>query len=221
MICPFGTTFCSEVTSTRPPKPCHTKVARQRANWNLKPLYLWIEWYSIHSIFIYTYIFAHLFTYTYIIIYIYIYIVYSYKCWCQGQKSRCIISSYCNILYMYITYKMYSTYIMYIPCIYIITSSTFPTFLQDLQRAGSCGRCKACSTGGTCATCKGTPRRCTSCSALGFERTTATDGWNHHGLIFLWSPNGTLIVSHDNIYYIWSASSWAHTSRWCVKPWKQ
>ena len=74
---------------------------------------------------------------------------------------------------MYITYKMYSTYKMYFLYIYIytITSSTFPTFFQDLQRAGSCGRCKACSTGGTCATCKGTPRLCTSCSALGFERT--------------------------------------------------
>ena len=33
--------------------------------------------------------------------------------------------------------------------------------------AGGCGRCKACSTGGTCQTCDKSPRKCTSCSALG------------------------------------------------------
>lgn len=129
-------------------------------------------------------------------------IVYSYKCWCQAQKSRCIISSCCICtVHIKCTVHIYNVYSMYIYNIYILLHHPrFPTFLQDLQRAGSCGRCKACSTGGTCATCKGTPRLCTSCSALGFERTTATDGWDHHGLIFLWSPNGTLIVSHDNIF---------------------
>ena len=128
------------------------------------------------------------------------------------------------ILYMYSTYKMYSTYIyiMYFPYIYIYNyiihvpnlSPRSATCRKLWSLQGLFHRRNLCHLQGNSSTLH-------FLQCLGLRKNNGNwwlePPWSHFFVVPKWYPD----CESWQYIYIWSASSWAHTSRWCVKPWKQ
>ena len=123
----------------------------------------------------------------------YIYIVYSYKCWCQAQKSRCIISSYCICTFhIRCTFYIYLyNYIIQVPN--LSPRSATCRKLWSLQ--GLFHRRNLCYLQGNSSTLH-------FLQCLGLRKKPATHIDMKAKLMvgttmvsfFLWSPNGTLIL---------------------------